>query len=618
MGRKRIYQGYQGAVLLPRSAQQRLVSRVGFTEPVGSALHGCALRLRRPLSGRIRGSVTAIFVLPTAAAAAIVRQLNSLQAGVLWVTWVLFYHNMHVALLRWRKKGPKVPKPAIYAPSSSNTPPLEANNTAICKQGQSAGIPVPCKARKLHHTARFNPELEWTPPPLRRLQIQFDDALSGPFTASDKLVFIVTGLCPALLLGLPLFARSTVDSLLNTQLLGFPSSASASATKAWKMSFYWKLFLTVVIGFYILSLTSLATGFDVSPDKKCLLRVSAFFYPSLNPWKAIGLLAVLATLFTSWTAVRKSLVEPVFGIDKVVSFFDIFGRIVAITLRNVFFTALHFIWWRPVASVLCIGFGVIFNAQIQNGWDGYINLSWWQMGFAFLFVFKFLKVVVHSISYLTYRPQLPSAKNAAYNTKDVTVIIPSIDNFGAAFARCIQSVIQCKPAHVFVATVESKKDSAERACREVSKDIRVITVKEANKRAQFLEAVSFVTTKIIISADDQVYWGGKFLRYALAPFNDVHVGLVGIVKRVDRENLPLFSFRDILNYIAVMYLERSNFELTATSNIEGGVSTISGRTVLMRTDMVKNPNFAHEYLNETWLFGMRGPLLVDDDKFLTR
>ncbi|KFZ01081.1 hypothetical protein V500_00890 [Pseudogymnoascus sp. VKM F-4518 (FW-2643)] len=125
-------------------------------------------------------------------------------------------------------------------------------------------------------------------------------------------------------------------------------------------------------------------------------------------------------------------------------------------------------------------------------------------------------------------------------------------------------------------------------------------------------------TKIIISADDQVYWGRNFLRYALAPFNDAHVGLVGTVNRVDWENFPLFSFRDILNYIAVMYLERSNFELTATSNIDGGVSTISGRTVLMRTDMVKNPNFAHEYLNETWLFGMRGPLLVDDDKFLTR
>ena len=46
----------------------------------------------------------------------------------------------------------------------------------------------------------------------------------------------------------------------------------------------------------------------------------------------------------------------------------------------------------------------------------------------------------------------------------------------------------------------------------MSKDIKVITVKEANKRAQFLEAVSFTNTRIIISADDQVYWGKNFLR----------------------------------------------------------------------------------------------------------
>lgn len=142
---------------------------------------------------------------------------------------------------------------------------------------------------------------------------------------------------------------------------------------------------------------------------------------------------------------------------------------------------------------------------------------------------------------------------------------------------------------------------------------------QGSKQAcEFLEAVSFATTRIIISADDQVYWGKDFLRYALLPFNDAHVGLVGTVKRVDRENLPLFSFQDILNYIAVMYLERSNFDLTATSNIDGGVSTISGRTVLMRSDMVKNPKFAHAYLNETWLFGTCGPLLVDNDKFVTR
>lgn len=77
----------------------------------------------------------------------------------------------------------------------------------------------------------------------------------------------------------------------------------------------------------------------------------------------------------------------------------------------------------------------------------------------------------------------------------------------------------------------------------------------------------------------QVLFGGV-IYCGLTAFNDPHVGLVGTAKRVDRENFPLSSFRDILNYIAVMYLQRSNFDLAATSNIDGGVLTISGHVKL--------------------------------------
>lgn len=181
------------------------------------------------------------------------------------------------------------------------------------------------------------------------------------------------------------------------------------------MTFYWKLLLAVVMGFYTLSLTSFATGFDVSPDKKCPLCASARLCPSQHLSQTIGLLAVLAALSTSWAAVHKSLMGQIYSTGKVVSFLDIFGRIVAVSLCNVFFTVLHFIWWRPVASVLCIGLGVIFNARIQNLWNSCISQDG-KWGVFFLFVFKFLKVVVHSISYLTYRPQLPSAKNATYDS----------------------------------------------------------------------------------------------------------------------------------------------------------------------------------------------------------
>lgn len=179
------------------------------------------------------------------------------------------------------------------------------------------------------------------------------------------------------------------------------------------MSFYWRLFLTVLTRFCILSLSSSATGFDISPSNECLLRASARFCPSLHLWGAIGLLAALLTLSTFWATVHRSPLEPVYGNGKLVRFLDISRLIAPVTLLNVFRTALNFLWWRPVASALSIGFGVILNAEIQNGWNSFFSLSIWKIGFLFLFVFKFLKVVVHSISYLAYRPQLPSAKNAA-------------------------------------------------------------------------------------------------------------------------------------------------------------------------------------------------------------
>lgn len=172
--------------MLPRSAQQRLVSRVGFTEPVGSALHGCALRLRRPLSGRIRRSVVAIFVLPTAAAAANVRQLNAPKPGFCGLRGFCFTTT---CMLRCCVGERRVPRP-LNQQSTRRPHPLlhrlRQTTQQSARKTSQHGIPVPCRARKLHHTARFNPELERTPPPLRRLQIQFDDAvciccLFGPF-----------------------------------------------------------------------------------------------------------------------------------------------------------------------------------------------------------------------------------------------------------------------------------------------------------------------------------------------------------------------------------------------------------------------------------------------------
>ncbi|KFY81140.1 hypothetical protein V499_00074 [Pseudogymnoascus sp. VKM F-103] len=63
-----------------------------------------------------------------------------------------------------------------------------------------------------------------------------------------------------------------------------------------------------------------------------------------------------------------------------------------------------------------------------------------------------------------------------------------LDTFGRIVA--VTLFLEYKPAQVFIATVESKKESVERACRDISKDLKVITVKDANKRKVLLKLCS--------------------------------------------------------------------------------------------------------------------------------
>ncbi|KAL9131516.1 MAG: hypothetical protein Q9217_000595 [Psora testacea] len=58
--------------------------------------------------------------------------------------------------------------------------------------------------------------------------------------------------------------------------------------------------------------------------------------------------------------------------------------------------------------------------------------------------------------------------------------------------------------------------------------------------------------------------------------------------------------------------------MAATNTIDGGVSTVSGRTCAVRTSILTDPTFTHDFLNEYIFFGLVGPLNADDDKFITR
>lgn len=67
-----------------------------------------------------------------------------------------------------------------------------------------------------------------------------------------------------------------------------------------------------------------------------------------------------------------------------------------------------------------------------------------------------------------------------------------------------------------------------------------------------------------------------------------------------------------------MYLERHNFEVTATTRVDGGAFVISGRTSLHKTSIIQDPEFLQGLQNEYCFFGLVGPTNPDDDNFVTR
>ena len=242
--------------------------------------------------------------------------------------------------------------------------------------------------------------------------------------------------------------------------------------------------------------------------------------------------------------------------------------------------------------------------------------------FIALFIFRYLRLIVHIFSFwILYRPS-PVPAYATIIPRDVTVILPTVDPENADFRECIQSCFANAPYEILIVTVGRDK---KRLCEEVvaqyatnTTRYQVLQADIANKRHQVATAIPHVETKITLLLDDHVFWPSpRFLQTVLAPFEDPNVGAVGMNKRVRRTDKG-FNMRSFWNMIGAIYLERHNFEIRATNAIDGGVFVISGRTSLHRTQILQDEEFLKGFTDERFFFGLCGPLNPDDDNYITR
>ncbi|CAG8955685.1 hypothetical protein HYFRA_00010948 [Hymenoscyphus fraxineus] len=241
-------------------------------------------------------------------------------------------------------------------------------------------------------------------------------------------------------------------------------------------------------------------------------------------------------------------------------------------------------------------------------------LTPWQWTFWFLWLHRYFRFIVNSISHWCYK-SVPIPVNPSYTANDVTVIIPTIHNNFEELRGSLQSILACQPYELLLVTTSDKYQRLLTFVKTLEvPNIRVSHVPIANKRIQVCEAIPKVKTSIIIMADDDVTWPRTILPWLLAPFEDAKMGGVGPCQRVQRlESASVSEY--IFNWLGAAYIERRNFEISATHGIDGGTSCMSGRTCAFRSEILQSPLFLEGFKTERW---GKFQLNADDDNFVTR
>ncbi|KAI5359098.1 putative nucleotide-diphospho-sugar transferase [Septoria linicola] len=236
-------------------------------------------------------------------------------------------------------------------------------------------------------------------------------------------------------------------------------------------------------------------------------------------------------------------------------------------------------------------------------------VSWYYVA-VFAWLFRYLRLVVNCISHWTFRP-IPIPEHPSYTSQDVTIILPTIATGGDELRDTIETCLKSEPYELLLVTIDANAASLMKLANRINpKKIRVLSIREANKRRQMCRAIPEVVTKITIFVDDDVVWPQKVLPWMLAPFEDAKVGGVGTSQRLKRpENMSGYIF------LGFCYLERRNFDCSACLNIDGGLPCLSGRTVAYRSDILQDEAFTHGFTHETW---RKNQLNADDDNFITR
>lgn len=224
-----------------------------------------------------------------------------------------------------------------------------------------------------------------------------------------------------------------------------------------------------------------------------------------------------------------------------------------------------------------------------------------------------------------YQPfPLPSPEERKYEVSDVSLIVPTVnadDNFPKFLCRWLSN----NPREVILVTIESEEPRLRRMIesedvQDATQDTRIelLTVAQANKRDQLCVGVNASTGKIIALVDDDAFYKSEnILLQLLAPFQQDDVGLVGgpigSYVPVDRRNGDVITPWEVA---AVRIRQKRGRSMKGAFAADGGTNfTVSGLTMLLRGEILRDPEFQHAFTHDFWM-GQRQN--TGDDGFITR
>ncbi|PNS19332.1 Chitin synthase 3 [Sphaceloma murrayae] len=231
--------------------------------------------------------------------------------------------------------------------------------------------------------------------------------------------------------------------------------------------------------------------------------------------------------------------------------------------------------------------------------------------FLVLWLFRYFRLLVNIAAFFRFSGRF-APKNPRYTARDVTFLMPTTFSDPEEVIKCLLGIQKCGPAAIIIVTSLALQDRVKARCANAGVvNVQVFGVSRLNKRRQMLVGLAHVKTDITFFIDDDVYYPSSNLpQHLLNCFEDDSVGAAGPRQRARRDPIP-----SVWNFLGICYLERRNFNTGATNCIDGGISTLSGRTQAVRTAILKNKEFYHYFRNDSFL-GRK--LTVDDDKALTR